>query len=88
MTKIDRLVLNMFEQHTMPRRFPTRSTRNTNVNYAESVCSTASDNDSDYLPEDYVVDTTGSVASDNSELRRSPRLMEKNSRKNREVKKR
>ena len=72
----------------MPR--PIRSTRNTRVNYAESVCSAASDNDSDYFPDDYVADTNanGSVASDNSDLRRSPRLMEKNSRKNREVKKR
>lgn len=77
-------------EYTMPRRFPTRSTRNTRVNYAESVCSAASDNDSEYLPYDYVADVAAnaSVSSDNSELRRSPRLMEKNSRKNHEVKKR
>jgi hypothetical protein len=76
--------------HHMPRRFPTRSTRNTRVNYAESVCSAVSDNDSEYLPNDYVADVVanGSVSSDNSELRRSPRLIEKNSRKNRDGQKR
>ena len=68
---------------------PIRSTRNTRVNYAESVSSIASDNDSDYFPDDYVADKTasGSVESENTELRRSPRLQEKNSRTNRRVSK-
>jgi predicted S18 family serine protease len=34
----------------MPKR-PVRSTRNTNVNYAESVTSAISDNDSEYVPD-------------------------------------
>lgn len=65
---------------------PVRATRNIKVNYAESVCSAASDNDSEYFPEDYVVEkSSGSVGSE--EVRRSPRLIEKNSRKNRRVSK-
>ena len=68
----------------MPSYRPVRSTRNTRVNYAESVCSTTSDNDSEYSP-DVVASSTNSTSSD---LRRSRRLIEKNSRKNRDGQKR
>ena len=56
----------------MPR--PVRSTRNTRVNYAESVCSADSDNDSDYSPDD----RSTSVSSVQQEgTRRSSRLRER-----------
>ena len=54
----------------MPR--PVRSTRNTRVNYAESVCSAASDNDSDYSPDDF-----SAVPAQQEGTRRSSRLKER-----------
>ena len=54
----------------MPR--PVRSTRNTRVNYAESVCSDASDNDSDYSPDEFAA-----VAVQQEGTRRSTRLKER-----------
>ena len=56
----------------MPR--PVRSTRNIRINYAESVSSDASDNDSDYSPDDF---TAGAPVAQQEGTRRSSRLKER-----------
>jgi hypothetical protein len=54
----------------MPR--PIRSTRSTRINYAESVGSVASDNDSEYSPYESETEMAAVI-----EVRRSSRLLEK-----------
>ena len=74
MAKIEPLIRPIQHVYPVAMPRPVRSTRNTRVNYAESVCSADSDNDSDYSPDDF----SGSVSSVQQEgTRRSARLRER-----------
>jgi hypothetical protein len=70
------LLMNRDKAYTMPR--PVRSTRNKNVNYAESVCSADEGYDSDYvLP---TADDFRVAARSATGVRRSQRVNVKDSR--------